>query len=59
MLQISTCSPAFLGHHYQIENVSLVLNYRSQFARILNTASYAELVYRLKGKLLEVDAPSS
>ena len=49
----------WLIYDVQIENVSLVLNYRSQFARILNTASYAELVHRLKGKLLEVDAPSS
>jgi hypothetical protein len=36
-----------------------VLNYRSQFARILNTASYAELVHHLKGKLQEVDVPPS
>jgi phospholipid transport system substrate-binding protein len=49
----------WLIYNVQIENVSLVLNYRSQFGRILNMASYAELVQRLKGKLLELDVPPS
>ena len=34
-----------------IENVSIVNNYRSQFTRVLATASYEELVNRMKGKL--------
>ena len=49
----------WLIYDVQIENVSMVLNYRSQFARILNIASYAELVQRLKGKLQELDVPHS
>ena len=37
-----------------IENVSLVSNYRSQFSRIINESSYAELVQRLKNKVSEL-----
>ena len=37
-----------------IEGVSLVSNYRSQFSRIINESSYAELVRRLKTKLSEL-----
>jgi phospholipid transport system substrate-binding protein len=37
-----------------IEGVSLVSNYRSQFSRILNESSYAELVRRLKIKVSEL-----
>ena len=37
-----------------IEGVSLVNNYRSQFSRILNESSYAELVKRLKTKVSEL-----
>jgi phospholipid transport system substrate-binding protein len=33
-----------------IEEISLVNNYRSQFNRVLATASYEELVNRMKGK---------
>ena len=33
-----------------IEDISLVNNYRSQFNRVLATASYEELVNRMKGK---------
>jgi phospholipid transport system substrate-binding protein len=36
-----------------IEGVSLVSNYRSQFSRILNESSYAELLRRLKTKVTE------
>jgi phospholipid transport system substrate-binding protein len=34
-----------------VENISLVNNYRSQFDRILSSASYEELVKRLREKL--------
>jgi phospholipid transport system substrate-binding protein len=34
-----------------VENVSLVANYRSQFDRIIRTASYQELVNRLKAQI--------
>jgi phospholipid transport system substrate-binding protein len=34
-----------------VENVSLVANYRSQFDRIIRTASYDELVKRLKTQI--------
>jgi phospholipid transport system substrate-binding protein len=37
-----------------IEGVSLVSNYRSQFSRIINESSYAELVRRLKNKVSEL-----
>jgi phospholipid transport system substrate-binding protein len=37
-----------------IEGVSLVSNYRSQFSRILNESSYAELLRRLKTKVSEL-----
>ena len=37
-----------------IEGVSLVSNYRSQFSRIINESSYAELVRRLKTKVSEL-----
>ena len=33
-----------------IENVSLIGNYRSQFDRIIRTASYGDLVKRLKAR---------
>ncbi len=36
-----------------IEGVSLVSNYRSQFARVINESSYAELVKRLRTKVSE------
>jgi phospholipid transport system substrate-binding protein len=37
-----------------IEGVSLVSNYRTQFARIIHESSYAELVRRLKTKVSEL-----
>lgn len=43
----------------QINNVSLVLNYRAQFSRILGSSSYGELVSRLRQKLQELDTPVS
>lgn len=40
----------WLIYDVTIENVSLISNYRSQFDRIVRTASYRELVNRLKTK---------
>jgi phospholipid transport system substrate-binding protein len=37
-----------------IEGVSLVSNYRSQFRRIIHQSSYADLVRRLRTKVMEV-----
>jgi phospholipid transport system substrate-binding protein len=34
-----------------VENISLINNYRSQFDRVISTASYEELVKRLREKL--------
>ena len=36
-----------------IEGVSLISNYRSQFSRIINESSYAELRRRLKNRVSE------
>ena len=41
----------WLIYDVQIENVSLVLNYRSQFGHVLMKSSYADLVQTLKAKL--------
>jgi phospholipid transport system substrate-binding protein len=40
----------WLIYDIAIENVSLVANYRAQFDRIIRTASFQELVNRLKNK---------
>ncbi|MBI2527941.1 MAG: ABC transporter substrate-binding protein [Candidatus Rokubacteria bacterium] len=40
-----------------VEGVSLVANYRSQFDRIIQTASYQELVRRMKAGQADVPAP--
>ena len=37
-----------------IEGISLVSNYRTQFNKIIQTASYAELIRRMKSKQAEV-----
>jgi len=42
-----------------IEGVSLVNNYRSQFARVISESSYAELVKRLQAKVDEQRKASS
>ena len=42
-----------------IEDISLVNNYRSQFNRVLATASYEELVNRMKGKTLSAPTTES
>ncbi|MBI2351447.1 MAG: ABC transporter substrate-binding protein, partial [Deltaproteobacteria bacterium] len=39
-----------------VENISLVNNYRSQFNRIITTASYEELIRRMKEKQIESPA---
>jgi phospholipid transport system substrate-binding protein len=49
----------WLIYDVQIDNVSLVLNYRNQFSRILSSSSYADLVQRIKRKLQELDAAPS
>jgi phospholipid transport system substrate-binding protein len=40
-----------------VEGVSLINNYRTQFDKIIQTSSFAELVRRLKGA--EVSAPAA
>jgi phospholipid transport system substrate-binding protein len=40
-----------------IENVSLINNYRAQFDRIIRSASYGELVKRLKSRTEPTEAP--
>ncbi len=42
----------------QVEGVSLVSNYRSQFNKIIETASYKELVERLRSRREEFTAPA-
>ena len=39
------------------EGISLVGNYRTQFNKILQTASYEDLVARLKGKQIDIGTP--
>jgi phospholipid transport system substrate-binding protein len=40
-----------------VENISMVNNFRSQFNRVINNASYEELVRRLKEKQADFPAP--
>ncbi len=40
-----------------LENISLVGNYRAQFDQIIRTASYGELVKRLREKRIETASP--
>jgi phospholipid transport system substrate-binding protein len=42
-----------------VEGVSLVLNYRTQFDRILRTASYTELVRRMRANNAEFAGPGA
>ena len=44
----------WLVYDVAIEGVSLVSNYRTQFNKIIQTASYAELIRRMKSKQAEV-----
>lgn len=46
----------WLMYDVLIENVSLVANYRSQFDRIIRTASYEELVKRLRERVAQLAA---
>jgi phospholipid transport system substrate-binding protein len=49
----------WLIYDVQIDNVSMVSNYRAQFRRILNTSSYADLVQKLRSKLQTIDTAKS
>ena len=40
----------WLIYDIAVENISLIANYRAQFDRIIRTASYQDLVNRLKVK---------
>ena len=40
-----------------VEGVSLVANYRAQFSAIIQTASYAELVTKMRARVAELRAP--
>jgi len=44
----------WLVYDVSIEGVSLVSNYRTQFNKIIQTSSYAELIRRMKSKQAEV-----
>ena len=44
----------WLVYDVVIEGVSLIANYRTQFNKIIQTASYAELIRRMKSKQAEV-----
>jgi phospholipid transport system substrate-binding protein len=44
----------WLVYDVSIEGVSLVSNYRTQFNKIIQTTSYAELIRRMKSKQAEV-----
>jgi phospholipid transport system substrate-binding protein len=46
----------WLVYDVEIEGVSLVANYRSQFNKIIRTSSYDELVRKLKTRQGEVSA---
>jgi phospholipid transport system substrate-binding protein len=50
--------PRWLVYDVNIEGVSLVSNYRTQFNKIIQTASYEELVRRMKVKQEEFDVPT-
>lgn len=47
----------WLVYDVQVEGVSLINNYRTQFDKIIQTSSYAELVRKMKAA--EVGAPAS
>jgi len=46
----------WLVYDVVIEGVSLVANYRSQFDRIIQTSSFAELVKKMKTRQEELGA---
>jgi phospholipid transport system substrate-binding protein len=47
----------WLVYDVLVEGPSLVANYRAQFHTIIQTSSYAELVRRIKSRLVELAAP--
>ena len=52
------------GDHWQVydlsmDGISLLANYRAQFNKIIRTASFGELVARLKANKAEFSAPSA
>jgi phospholipid transport system substrate-binding protein len=47
----------WLVYDVMVEGVSLINNYRTQFDKIIQTSSYAELVRKLKAA--EVTAPAT
>ena len=49
----------WLVYDVSIEGISLVANYRSQFSKVIETSSYAELVKRLKARGDEFRAPAA
>jgi phospholipid transport system substrate-binding protein len=42
-----------------VENISMVNNFRSQFNRVINKASYEELIRRLKSRQSEFSSPKN
>jgi phospholipid transport system substrate-binding protein len=52
-------SGQWLIYDVQIEHISIALNYRSQFTRVIHHTSYAELVRKLKEKLVELGVSPS
>lgn len=51
--RLFNASGSWMIYDVVIEGVSLVSNYRSQFARVIHQSSYAELVRRLRTKMNE------
>ena len=49
----------WLVYDVYVEGVSLVSNYRTQFDRIMRTASYPELVRRMRAHQAELSAPGA
>ncbi len=52
--RLHQASAGWMVYDVSIEGVSLVSNYRSQFRRIIQESSYAELVRRLRAKVNEL-----
>ena len=48
----------WLIYDIQVDNVSIVLNYRSQFNHFLSTSSYPDLIQTMRSKLREITAAS-
>ncbi|MGE0822417.1 MAG: phospholipid-binding protein MlaC [Candidatus Binatia bacterium] len=49
----------WLIYDVQIDNVSLAMNYRNQFSRIISASSFGDLVQRIKDKLRDADRAST